>query len=130
MRYRLKIPQILTTEALTEHINKLIVTSVMTPDIGPIIQLNTAEDQSTNTESTAEQEEKTTDSDDPKNDAEIENVKNLLRAINDHQDQNMEEEKNIHIYIQSFPTKAAQNHSEWPILPNLQLFQYFPPEQL
>ena len=30
-------PQILTTEALTEHINKLIVTSEMTPDIGPII---------------------------------------------------------------------------------------------
>ena len=95
MRYRLKIPQILTTEALTEHINKLIVTSEMTPDIGPIIQLNTVEDQSTNTESTAEQEEKTTDSDDPKNNAEIENVvQNLLRAINDNQDQHMEEEKN------------------------------------
>ena len=26
-----------TTEALTEHINELIVTSEMTPDIGPII---------------------------------------------------------------------------------------------
>ena len=81
-------PQILTTEALTEHINKLIVTFVMTPDIGPIIQLNTVEDQSINTtESTGKQEEKTTDSDDPKNNIEIENVvKNLLRAINGDQD--------------------------------------------
>ena len=75
-------PQILTTEALTELTKKLIVTSVMTPDIGPIIRLNTVEDQPINTrESTGEQEEKTTDSDDPKNNAEIENVvKNLLRA--------------------------------------------------
>ena len=81
-------PQILTTEALTGHINKLIVTFVMTPDIGPIIQLNTVEDQSINTtESTGKQEEKTTDSDDPKNNIEIENVvKNLLRAINGDQD--------------------------------------------
>ena len=88
--------QILTTEALTEHINKLIVTSEMTPDIGPVIQLNTVEDQSINTtESTGEQEEKTTASDDPKKNAEIENVvKNLLRAINDGQDQNTEDEKN------------------------------------
>ena len=30
-------PQILTTEALTEQTNKLIVTSEMNPDIGPII---------------------------------------------------------------------------------------------
>ena len=30
-------PQILTTEALNEQINKLIVTSEMNPDIGPII---------------------------------------------------------------------------------------------
>ena len=37
-------PQILTTEALTEQTNKLIVTSEMNPDIGPIIQLNTLED--------------------------------------------------------------------------------------
>ena len=38
---------------------------------------------------------KTTDPDDAKNNAEIENVvKNLLRAINVDQDQNMEEEKN------------------------------------
>ena len=35
------IPQILTTEAPTEHTNKLIVTSEMNPDIGPIIRLNT-----------------------------------------------------------------------------------------
>ena len=27
-----------------------------------------------------------------------------------------------------FPTKVAQNDSEWPILPNLQLFQSFPTE--
>ena len=89
-------PQILTTEALTELTKKLIVTSVMTPDIGPIIRLNTVEDQPINTrESTGEQEEKTTDSDDPKNNAEIENVvENLLRATNDDQDQNMEDEKN------------------------------------
>ena len=85
-----------TTEASTEHINELIVTSEMTPDIGPIIQLNTVADQSTNpTESTGEQEVKTTDPDDAKNNAEIENVvKNLLRAINADQDQYMEEEKN------------------------------------
>ena len=81
---------------LHKHINKLIVTSEMTPDIGPVIRLNTIEDQSTNTtESTGEQEVKTTDPDDAKNNAEIENVvKNLLRAINDDQDQNMEDEKN------------------------------------
>ena len=30
-------PQILTTEALNEQTNKLIVTSEMKPDIGPII---------------------------------------------------------------------------------------------
>ena len=29
-------PHIPTTEALTEHINKLVVTSEMTPDIGPV----------------------------------------------------------------------------------------------
>ena len=73
-----------TTEAPTEHIDELIVTSEMTPDIGPIIQLNTVADQPTNTtESTGKQEVKTTDSDDAKNNAEIENVvENLLRAIN------------------------------------------------
>ena len=89
-------PQILTTEAPTEQTNKLIVTSEMNPDIGLIIQLNTLEDQPINTtESTGEQEEKTTDSDDPKNNAEIENVvENLLRAINKDQVQNMEDEKN------------------------------------
>ena len=88
-------PQILTTEALTEHINKLIVTSEMTPDIGLIIRLNTVDQPINTTESTGKQEEKTTDSDDPKNNAEIENVvKNFLRAINDDQDQNIEDEKN------------------------------------
>ena len=35
-------PQILTTEAPNEQTNKLIVTSEMNPDIGPIIWLNTA----------------------------------------------------------------------------------------
>ena len=40
-------------------------------------------------------QEKTTDPDDPKNNAEIENVvENLLIAINDDQDKNMEDEKN------------------------------------
>ena len=85
-----------TTEAPTEHIDELIVTSEMTPDIGPIIRLNTVADQSTNTtESTSKQEVKTTDPDDARNNAEIENVvKNLLRAINADKDQNMEDEKN------------------------------------
>ena len=93
-------PQILTTQALTEQTNKLIVTSEMNPDVGPIIQLNTLEDipdqPIKTTESTDEQkEEKTTESDDPKNNAEIENVfKNLLRAINEDQAQKMEDEKN------------------------------------
>ena len=30
--------------------------------------------------------------------------------------------------FQCFPTEVAQNDSEWPILPNLQLFQSFPTE--
>ena len=65
-------------------------------NFAPVIQLNTAEHQSTNTtESTGKQEEKTTDPNDAKNNAEIENVvKNLLRAINADQDQNMEDKKN------------------------------------
>ena len=85
-----------TAEAPTENTNEIIVTSEMTPDIGPIIWLNTVADQPTNTtESTGEQEVETTDPDDAKNNAEIENVvKNLLRAINAYQDQNMEDEKN------------------------------------
>ena len=89
-------PQILKTKAPTEHTNKLIVTSEMNPDIGLIIQLNTLEDQPINTkESTGEQDEKTTDSDDPKYNAEIENVvENLLKAINDDQAQNMGDGKN------------------------------------
>ena len=93
-------PHILTTEAPNEHTNKLIVTSEMNPDIGLVIQLNTLEDipdqPIKTTESTDEQEEeKTTESDDPKNNAEIENVvENLLRAINEDQAQNMEDEKN------------------------------------
>ena len=80
-------PQILTTEAPTEQTNRLIVTSEMNPDIGPIIQLNTLEDIPDQpikiTESTNEQnEEKTKNSDDPKNNAEIENVVKNLKAIN------------------------------------------------
>ena len=88
------------TEALTEQTNRLIVTSEMNPDIGPIIQLNTLEDipdqvitQSINkaTERTA----KFTESDDHENNAEIHNaVKNLLKAINKDQASNMKEEKN------------------------------------
>ena len=106
MRYGLKI-QILTTEALNEQTNKLIVTSEMNSDIGPIIQLNTLEDvlgqpntQSINinkmTESIDEQkEEKATEFDDLKNNAEIENVvKNLLKTINEDQALNMEDKKN------------------------------------
>ena len=86
-----------TTEALTEQTNKLIATSEMNPDIGLIIQLNTLKDIPYQpTESTGEQkEEETTESDDPKKNAEIENVvENLLRAINEDQAQNMEDEKN------------------------------------
>ena len=30
--------------------------------------------------------------------------------------------------FQSFPTKVAQDDLEWPILPDLQLFQSFPTE--
>ena len=64
-----------------------------TPDIGPIIRLNTVADKINTTESTVKQELKTTDLNDARN--EIENVvKNLLKAINADQDQNMEDEKN------------------------------------
>ena len=82
-----------TIEVLTEQTNELIVTSEMTPDIGPIIRLNTVADQINTTESTVKQELKTTHPNDARN--EIENVvKNLLKAINADQDQNMEDEKN------------------------------------
>ena len=82
-----------TTQELTEQTNELIVTSEMTPDIEPIIRLNTVADQINTTESTGKQKVKTTDPNDARN--EIENVvKNLLRAINADQDQNMEDEKN------------------------------------
>ena len=88
-----------------------IYTSEMNPDIGPIIQLNTVfEDdlnppniEAINTNKTAERctdeqnEEKATenlDSDDPKKNAEIENVnKNLLKAINEDQAPNIEHKK-------------------------------------
>ena len=82
-----------TIEVPTEQTNELIVTSEMTPDIGPIIRLNTVADQINTTESTVKQELKIIDPNDPRN--EIENVvKNLLKAINADQDQNMEDEKN------------------------------------
>ena len=82
-----------TIEVPTEQTNELIVTSEMTPDIGPIIRLNTVADQINTAESTDEQEVKTTDLNDARN--EIENVvKNLLKAINANQDQNIEYEKN------------------------------------
>ena len=86
-------PHIPTIEVLTEQTNKLIVTSEMIPDIGPIIRLNTVADQINTTESTDKHEVKTTDLNNARN--EIENVvKNLLKAINADQDQNMEDEKN------------------------------------
>ena len=73
----------------------ITVTSEMTPDIEPIIRLNTIADETNTTESTGEQEVKTTDPDEARNNAEIENVvKNFLRAINASQNQNMEDEKN------------------------------------
>ena len=82
-----------TIEVPTEQTNELIVTSEMTPDIGPIIRLNTVADQINTTKRTDEQEVKTTDLNDARN--EIENVvENLLKAINADQDQNMEDEKN------------------------------------
>ena len=65
----------------------------MTPDIGPIIRLNTVADQINTTKSTDGQEVKTTDLNNARN--ERENVvKNLLKAINSDQDKNMEDEKN------------------------------------
>ena len=82
-----------TIEVLTEQTNEDIVTSEMTPDIGPVIRLNTVADQINTTKSTDKQEVKTTDPNDARN--EIENVvENLLKAINADQDQNMEDEKN------------------------------------
>ena len=103
-------PQILTTEAPNEQINKVIFTFEMNPDIGPIIWLNSALENGPNppniesmnisktTKSTDEEnEEKATenlDSDDLKNNAEIENVvKKLLKAINEDQVPNMEDRK-------------------------------------
>ena len=82
-----------TIEAMTEQTNELIVTSEMTSYTGPTIRLNTVEDQINTTECTDEQEVKTADPNEAKN--EIEDVvKNLLKAINANQDQNMEYEKN------------------------------------
>ena len=81
-----------TIEVLTEQTNELIVTSERTPDIGPTIRLNTVADQINITESTDEQEVKTADPNDAKN--EIEDVENLLKTINANQDQNIEYEKN------------------------------------
>ena len=74
-----------TIEATTEQTNELIVTSEMTPDIGSIIRLNTVADQINTTECTDEQEVKTADPNEAKN--EIEDVvKNPLKAINAAQD--------------------------------------------
>ena len=44
----INIPQILTTEAPNAQMNELIVTTEMDPDIGPIIQLNTASENDLN----------------------------------------------------------------------------------
>ena len=87
------ILHILTIEATTEQTNELYVTSEMTSDIGPTIRLNTVADKINTTEFTDKQEVKTADPNEAKN--EIEDVvKNLLKAINADQDQNMEYEKN------------------------------------
>ena len=104
-------PQILMTEVPNEQTNRLIVTSEMNPDIGPIIQLNTVLEKGPNppnieaidTNKTAkgctneQNEEKVTenlDSDDPKKNAKIENViENLLKASNEDQVPNIEDDK-------------------------------------
>ena len=64
-----------TIEVLTEQTNELIVTSEMTPDIGPIIRLNTVADQINTTESTVKQELKTADPNDARN--EVENLSKI-----------------------------------------------------
>ena len=78
---------------MTEQTNELIATSEMTPDIGQTIRLNTAADQINTTECTHEQDIKTADPNEAKNETE-DVVENLLKAINADQDQNMEYEKN------------------------------------
>ena len=85
----LHIPKI---EATTEQTNELIVTSEMTPDIGPTIRLNTVADQTKTTECTDEQEVRIADPNEVKKIEDV--VKNLLKAINANQDQNIEYEKN------------------------------------
>ena len=105
------IPQILTIEAPMTQTNGLIVTSENDPDIGPIIQLNTALENGShllnlevgNTNKAAkihtdEQDEPNAtenfDSDDLKKNAEIEKfIDNLLKAINEDQAPNIAEEK-------------------------------------
>ena len=82
-----------TIEVLTEQTNELIVTSEMTPVIGPTIRLNTVADQINTTERADIKEVKIADPNNAKN--EIEDVvENLLKAINANQDQNIKYEKN------------------------------------
>ena len=81
-----------TIEATNEETNKLIVTSEMASDIGPVIRLNTAADQINTTEHIDKQEGITADPNEAKKIEDV--VKNLLKAINADQDQNIEYEKN------------------------------------
>ena len=81
-----------TIEATTEQTNELIVTSEMASDIGPIIRLNTVADQTNTTECTDKQEVRTADPNEAKKIEDV--VRNLLKAINANQDQNIEYEKN------------------------------------
>ena len=64
----------------------------MASDIGPIIRLNTVADQTNTAECIDEQELITADPNEAKNIEDV--VKNLLKAINVDQDQNIEYEKN------------------------------------
>ena len=69
-----------------------LVTSEMTPDTGPIIRLNTVVDQTNTKEHTDKQEIRTADPNEAKKIEDV--VKNLLKAINTDQDQNIASEKN------------------------------------
>ena len=104
-------PQISTMEAPMTQTNELIVTFENDPDIGPIIQLNTALENGSNLLNlevgntnrttdvhTDEQDEQNAtvnlESDDPTKNAEIDKViDNLLKAINKDKAPNISEEK-------------------------------------
>ena len=100
-------PQISAIEAPMTQTNELIVTSENDPDIGPIIQINTASENDTNLLNleagttnvcTDEQDEQNAtvnlESDDHKKNADIEKVvDDLFKAINEDQAPNIAEEK-------------------------------------